>query len=100
LNVLNLGRFNLGSACTGGAKHALNLALQHTNERKQFGHTIASFTATQEKVAVMMARIYASESLQYRTASLLEEAMKDLYDEEDHRIVGKQMMEYAVECAI
>ncbi|WP_226657683.1 acyl-CoA dehydrogenase family protein [Guptibacillus hwajinpoensis] len=100
LNVLNLGRFNLGSACTGGAKHALNLALQHTNERKQFGQTIASFTATQEKVAVMMARIYASESLQYRTASLLEEAMKDLYDEEDHRIVGKQMMEYAVECAI
>jgi alkylation response protein AidB-like acyl-CoA dehydrogenase len=100
LNVLNLGRFNLGSACTGGAKHALKLALQHTNERKQFGQTIASFTATQEKVAVMMARIYASESLQYRTASLLEEAMKDLYDEEDHRIVGKQMMEYAVECAI
>ena len=100
LNVLNLGRFNLGSACTGGAKHALGLALQHTSERKQFGRTIAGFSATQEKVAMMMAKIYASESLQYRTASLLEGAMEGLYDEEDHRIVAKQMMEYAVECAI
>ncbi len=100
LNVLNLGRFNLGSACTGGAKHALKLALQHTSERKQFGRTIAEFTTTQEKVARMMARIYASESLQYRTASLLEEVMNDLYDESDHSIIGKQMMEYAIECAI
>ncbi|WP_347549966.1 acyl-CoA dehydrogenase family protein [Pseudalkalibacillus hwajinpoensis] len=100
LNVLNLGRFNLGSACTGGAKQGLKLALDHTNERKQFGRTIAEFTATQEKVARMMARIYASESLQYRTASLIEEAMNGLYDETDHRTVGNQMMEYAVECAI
>ncbi|TKD71292.1 acyl-CoA dehydrogenase family protein [Pseudalkalibacillus hwajinpoensis] len=100
LNVLNLGRFNLGSACTGGAKHGLKLALQHTNERKQFGRTIAEFTATQEKVARMMTRIYASESLQYRTAFLLEEAMNGLYNETDHKIVGKQMMEFAVECAI
>lgn len=100
LNVLNLGRFNLGSACTGGAKHAMKLALQHTNERKQFGRTIAEFTATQDKVARMMATIYASESLQYRTASLLEGAMKGLYDETDHTIIGKQMMQYAVECAI
>ncbi|MGB8001053.1 MAG: acyl-CoA dehydrogenase family protein [Anaerobacillus sp.] len=100
LNVLNLGRFNLGSACTGGAKHALKLALQHTSERKQFGRTIAEFTTTQEKVARMMARIYASESLQYRTASLLEEVMNDLYDESNQQKIGKQMMEYAVECAI
>ncbi|MDP4549888.1 acyl-CoA dehydrogenase family protein [Alkalihalobacillus macyae] len=100
LNVLNLGRFNLGSACTGGAKHGLKLALQHTNERKQFGRTIAEFTATQEKVARMMARVYASESLQYRTAFLLEGAMDGLYNETDHKIVGNQMMEYAVECAI
>ncbi|WP_270182221.1 acyl-CoA dehydrogenase family protein [Alkalihalobacillus sp. CinArs1] len=100
LNVLNLGRFNLGSACTGGAKHAMKLALQHINERKQFGRTIAEFTATQDKVAHMMATIYASESLQYRTASLLEGAMKRLYDETDHTIIGKQMMQYAVECAI
>ncbi|MDQ0483294.1 acyl-CoA dehydrogenase family protein [Guptibacillus hwajinpoensis] len=100
LNVLNLGRFNLGSACTGGAKHGLKLALQHTNERKQFGRTIAEFTATQEKVARMMSRVYASESLQYRTAFLLEGAMDGLYNETDHKIVGNQMMEYAVECAI
>ncbi|MFC0558024.1 acyl-CoA dehydrogenase family protein [Halalkalibacter alkalisediminis] len=100
LNVLNLGRFNLGFACMGGAKGALELAIQHTNERKQFKRRISEFGATKEKVAQMAARIYAAEAVQYRTASLLEEALGDLEDSKDLSLVGKRMMEYALECAI
>ncbi|MFS0861289.1 acyl-CoA dehydrogenase family protein [Fredinandcohnia sp. 179-A 10B2 NHS] len=100
LNVLNLGRFNLGSACMGGAKRGLELALEYTNERQQFGKTLASFGATQEKVAKMATRIYAAESVQYRTAQLLEDALGDLYSNSDLELVRKRMMEYATECAI
>lgn len=100
LNVLNLGRYNLGSACMGAAKYGLELTLKYTKERRQFGKAIAEFTATQEKLANMALRIYASESLQYRTAGYLEDALGSLYESEDHGIIAKQLMEYAVECAV
>lgn len=100
LNVLNLGRYNLGSACMGAAKYGLELTLKYTKERRQFGKAIAEFTATQEKLANMALRIYASESLQYRTAGYLEDALGNLYESEDHGIIAKQLMEYAVECAV
>ncbi|MCM3708135.1 MULTISPECIES: acyl-CoA dehydrogenase family protein [Cytobacillus] len=100
LNVLNLGRFNLGSACMGAAKSGLKKAVQFTGERMQFGKSIAYFPATKEKTAKMAARIYAAESLQYRTASLLEESLGDLYDSSDLKLIGKRMSEYATECAI
>lgn len=100
LNVLNLGRFNLGSATMGASKFSMKLAIDYTKERKQFGKPIAEFTATKEKIADMTTRIYAAESLQYRTASLLEDALGDLEHSEDHRLIAKRMMEYAVECAI
>ncbi|MDF2035874.1 acyl-CoA dehydrogenase family protein [Cytobacillus oceanisediminis] len=100
LNVLNLGRFNLGSACMGASKTGLKKALQFTGERKQFGKSIADFPATKEKIAKMAGRIYAAESLQYRTANLLEESLGDLYDSSDLKLIGKRMSEYATECAI
>jgi alkylation response protein AidB-like acyl-CoA dehydrogenase len=100
LNVLNLGRFNLGSATMGAAKHGLELAVKYAKERRQFGKTIAEFTATQEKIADMALRIYASESLQYRTAGYLEQALGGLYESEDKSLIAKRMMEYAAECAV
>ena len=100
LNVLNLGRYNLGSACMGAAKYGLELTLKYTSKRHQFGKAIADFAATQEKLADMALRIYASESLQYRTAGYLEDALGGLYESEDYGVIAKQLMEYAVECAI
>lgn len=100
LNVLNLGRYNLGSACMGAAKYGLELTLKYTKERRQFGKAIADFTATKEKLADMALRIYALESLQYRTAGYLEEALGSLYESADHELIAKRLMEYAAECAV
>ncbi|HSI65881.1 MAG TPA: acyl-CoA dehydrogenase family protein [Planococcus sp. (in: firmicutes)] len=100
LNVLNLGRFNLGSACMGAAKYGLQLTLSYTKQRHQFGKAIAEFPASKEKIANMALRIYSSESLQYRTAGYLEEALGGLYDSEDYGLIAKRMMEYATECAV
>lgn len=99
-NVLNLGRFNLGSATMGGAKAALAETLQYTSSRNQFKKSIASFPATQEKLATIASRIYASESLQYRTAELLESVLHDAYEELPNALIGQKLMEYAIECSI
>lgn len=100
LNVLNLGRFNLGSACVGGAKAAFKKTISFILERRQFGSRIADFTATKEKAGRLAARLYAAESMQYRTAGLLEDALGDLYTEKEHNMINQKLREYAVECAI
>ncbi|WP_456275716.1 acyl-CoA dehydrogenase family protein [Bacillus sp. AK128] len=100
LNVLNLGRFNLGAATMGGAKHALNTTINYIQERQQFGKRIADFGASKEKVAKLTARIYASESLQYRSAQLLENVLGDLYDSTNLGEIGKALMEFSIECAL
>lgn len=100
LNVLNLGRFNLGAATMGGAKHALNTTIQYIQERQQFGRRIADFGASKEKIAKLATRIYAAESLQYRSAQLLEDALGELYDTTDLGAIGKALMEYSIECAL
>lgn len=100
LNVLNLGRFNLGSACMGGAKYSLKKGIQFVQERKQFGKAIGEFSASKEKIAYMASRVYAAESVQYRTANLIDESLHGLYDSQDHKLIGKRMSEYATECAI
>src|SRR5699024_8243893 len=61
--LLNLGRFNLGSACTGGAKYAFKKSNGHVRQRKQFQQVLADFGATKEKIAKMAARLYAAESI-------------------------------------
>ncbi|MYL32628.1 acyl-CoA dehydrogenase [Pontibacillus yanchengensis] len=100
LNVLNLGRFNLGFATTGAAKEVMNLTLRQITERKQFGRSIADFPASKEKVAVMASKLFAAESIMYRTAGLVESALEDMYDSEDHKQVAKAMNEHSLESAI
>jgi len=101
-NVLNVGRFKLGAGVTGAAKMAMVQGIQYAGERKQFNRPIASFGAIQEKIANMTADIYASESLIYRLAGLLdtklatiEKGIDNYYDE-----YQKAIEEYAPECAI
>lgn len=100
LNVLNLGRFNLGSACMGAAKYSLKRGVQFVQERKQFGKAVGDFSASKEKIAKMASQVFAAESVQYRTASLIEEALEGLYESQDLKLIGKQLSEYATECAI
>ncbi|ELK48941.1 acyl-CoA dehydrogenase family protein [Halobacillus sp. BAB-2008] len=100
LNVLNLGRFNLGFAALGAAKQALQLAVQHTSERKQFGRAISAFPATKEKLARMAGDIFASESLLYRTAGHIESALGYLDEAAEPSETARAMNEHKMEAAI
>jgi alkylation response protein AidB-like acyl-CoA dehydrogenase len=101
-NVLNVGRFKLGACVTGAAKYALREGLKYANERKQFGKTIGSFGAIQEKIANLTADIFASESLVYRLAGLLDDKLATIEKGTDDYYVAYQkgIEDYSAECAI
>ena len=101
-NVLNIGRFKLGAGVTGASKMALAEGIKYANERKQFNTPISQFGAISQKIADLTAYIFASESLVYRLAGLLddkiatiEKGIDNYYDE-----YLKGIEEYASECGI
>jgi len=77
-NILNIGRFKLGAMTTGGAKRFLSIAVQYTNERKQFGKTISSFGAIKYKLAEMAVRVFVSEAAMLRTSGLINNKVTEL----------------------
>ena len=98
-NILNIGRAKLGAGAVGGAKTALNDAIQYAKQRIAFGKPIASFGAIKHKLAEMATRIWVAEGMVYRTAGLMDRALEGL-DLDDARQVLKAIEEYAVECSI
>ena len=101
-NVLNIGRFKLGAGVTGASKMALAEGIKYANERKQFNTPISQFGAISQKIADLTTSIFASESLVYRLAGLLDEKIATIekgidnyYDE-----YLKGIEEYASECGI
>ena len=100
-NVLNIGRFKLGAACTGGARNVLQDAIQYAKQRKAFGKSIAEFGLIQEKLAECAAGVYAGESMVYRTIGMIDAALAGLAESDgDASEIEKRIEEYAVECSI
>jgi alkylation response protein AidB-like acyl-CoA dehydrogenase len=101
-NVLNVGRFKLGAGVTGAAKIALATGIRYANERKAFGVTIGTFGAIQEKIADMSAAIFASESVVYRLAGMIDDRLATLPKGTPNYYETYQqgIEEYSVECAI
>jgi alkylation response protein AidB-like acyl-CoA dehydrogenase len=88
-NILNIGRLKLGAFALGGARQVLAQSVRYAKDRTAFGTTIAHFGAIQHKLAEMAIRLWAAESMVWRTVGLI------LPDES-----LKGIEEYAVECSI
>jgi alkylation response protein AidB-like acyl-CoA dehydrogenase len=98
-NVLNSGRFTLGASCVGGSKHVLMTASKYTKERKAFGKQIGDFGLMKEKLAEMAIRIFAVESMVYRSSGNIEAMMSAANgDKVAHSM--KVLEEYAIESSI
>jgi len=97
-NILNVGRLKLGPFAIGGAKEVLAASIKYAKERVAFGHPIAEFGAIRHKLAEMAIRIYAAESMIWRTVGLIEKiAQPELRDSSSDL---KTIEEFAVECSI
>jgi len=101
-NVLNVGRFKLGVACIGGARHALAHTIEYAKQRKAFGKAIAEFGLIQRKIAQGATQLYAAESMAYRTVGMIDASLEQLGDHASRssREIQKRIEEYAVECSI
>lgn len=101
-NVLNIGRLKVAATAGGMAKGAFAEAARYATERKQFGRQIGQFGAIQEKLANLTAAIFASDSVVYRVAGLLDERIATLEHGGDdyYDRYQKAIEEYAMECAI
>jgi acyl-CoA dehydrogenase family member 9 len=77
LTVLDFGRTTFGACCTGAAKKCLELAINHSNKRKQFNKTLGEFDLVKKKVARIAADAYAMEAMTTITASLIDRGLED-----------------------
>jgi len=100
-NVLNAGRFTLGASCVGGSKYVLMTASKYSKERKAFGKSIGEFGLMKEKLAEMAIRMFAVESMIYRSAGYMEATMHAASGSGDStQNTMKVLEEYAIESSI
>ena len=101
-NVLNVGRFKLGVACVGGARHALAHMICYAKQRTAFGKLIAEFGLIQRKISASATRLYAAESMAYRTVGMIDTGLAQVAADQAHspRVTQRRIEEYAVECSI
>jgi butyryl-CoA dehydrogenase len=98
-NILNIGRYKLGTAVLGGAKTMLNHGIAYAKERKAFGKPIAEFGLIEEKIAECAAAVFAGEALCYRTIGMIDDALAGV-DKNATAEIQKRIEDYAVECSI
>jgi alkylation response protein AidB-like acyl-CoA dehydrogenase len=96
-NILNIGRFKLGAGTTGGCKEVLRFSVEYARSRTAFGRPIAEFGLIQQKLGEMAILAYASESVVYRTAGLIDQNLAGASGPLE--ILGR-IEEYAAECSI
>jgi len=101
-NVLNVGRLKLGAAVTGAARGALAVGIAYGNDRKQFGTPISSFGAIREKIADRVADLFASETVVFRLAGMIDDRLATIPKDTPHYYEAYQaaIEEHSIECAI
>src|SRR6266567_5917375 len=101
-NILNVGRLKLGAGCVGGAKYLIAEAVKWAKEREAFGRKIADFGLIKEKLGEMIAKMYAVESVSYRTTGMIEQLLEGVHQGAPTAAAETMaaLQEYAVECSI
>ena len=102
-NILNVGRFKLGASSFGGAEQAIVEAVRYGKQRKQFDRPIVEFGLIKEKIGEAAARIFAAQSMVYRTAGYIDQNIATL-DKKDpdyyKKIIDVGIREYVTECSM
>jgi alkylation response protein AidB-like acyl-CoA dehydrogenase len=76
MQILDGGRISIAALATGTAWGALDVALEYSQERQQFGRPIASFQSIQWMLADMATELEVARLLTYRAASLKQQGHK------------------------
>ncbi|XP_025922194.1 acyl-CoA dehydrogenase family member 9, mitochondrial isoform X2 [Apteryx rowi] len=72
MNILNSGRFSMGSASAGMIKKLIEMTAEYACTRKQFNKKLSEFGLIQEKFSFMAVKAYVMESMAYLTAGMMD----------------------------
>jgi len=102
LNILNIGRIKLGAGVLGGCRGVISSSIQYSNERIQFGVPISSFGAIKNKIAQMIVKTFACESISYRAGQEIENKIIEFEKKglSKNKSKLKALELFSVECAI
>lgn len=100
-NVLNLGRLKLGPFATGASKYVIGLCAKYANDRRAFGKSIGEFGMIRHKLAEMSIRTFATESISYRMAGMIEAHLEGWTPRQENAwpTYLKAVEEFAAECS-
>ncbi len=73
-NILNIGRYKLGSSAAFNCRKSLRLAARYAAERKSFGQPLSAYGAIKEKLGRMVANTYAAESVSFAVIGMIDHA--------------------------
>src|ERR1700685_211755 len=100
-NTLNVGRFSLGAYCLGGSKKVLEASSKYSKERTAFGKQLREFGLIRAKLGEMAIRIFAVESMIFRSAGMVDAAVASHEAGTDKSQQAMQVLEeYAIESSI
>jgi len=76
--------------------------IRYAKERTAFGKPIAEFGLIQRKISLSATRLYAAESMAYRTVGMIDASLSQVSEELAHspRETQRRIEDYAVECSI
>ena len=77
MEFFNRTRAAVGALGVGTAQGALDKAISHVRQRKQFGRPLAAFDSVQHKIAEMATLVEAARSLVWRAASEIDRGNVD-----------------------
>ena len=75
-NILNIGRYKLGSSAAFSCRKSLRLAARYAADRKSFGQPLSAYGAIKEKLGRMAANTYAAESVSFAVIGMIDEATR------------------------
>ncbi len=101
MSILNNGRIGLGTGSVGAAKGLLDLAIEATKERRQFGRSLSEFELVEDKIGWMVANLFGLESSCYLTCGLVDGGVED-YSLESAicKVAGTEFLWYAANRAM
>lgn len=101
LNILNMGRLELGAGAIGGAKYVFASTLEYMRQRKQFCRPIVDFDMQRARLAEMAADIFALDSVMYRIVDAIDKKVEALEKGPDYyKNVVKVIRSFAMEASI
>ena len=74
--------------------------IRYAKERRAFGKSIAEFGLIQRKISAAATKLFATESMAYRTAGLIEARTTQASGDTRPSAIPRCIEEYAVECSI